>query len=151
MRDSAALPFTSNAHLALVVFAFFVVHLSVQLLPKLALDIDHRIAMAGISVLFIPLLIICFAHAYREIGLKEVGENIDYIYFSVVTFTTLGYGDITPDGNGRVFAILEAISGFLFVPLLISQLINTTKDAGEEYRRDAEEVKKIREIINRND
>lgn len=80
-----------------------------------------------------------------------MGENIDYIYFSVVTFTTLGYGDITPDGNGRVFAILEAISGFLFVPLLISQLINTTKDAGEEYRRDAEEVKKIREIINRND
>ena len=151
IQEGPAVPLLSNSSLTLIAFALFVVHLSAQLVPRLVLDINDRIAMAGVSVLFIPLLIICFAHAYREVGLDGVSVDTDYVYFSVVTFTTLGYGDITPDGAARVFAILEAISGFLFVPLLISQLINTTKDASDEYKRDEEELVKLREVIDRND
>jgi voltage-gated potassium channel Kch len=151
IRDGAAISFVSNSNVTLIAFALFVVHLSAQLLPRLALDIRDRIAMAGISVLFIPLLIICFAHTYREIGLEGIASYTDYIYFSVVTFTTLGYGDISPDGSARIYAILEAISGFLFVPLLISQLINTTRDASDEYKRDKEDLQKLREVIDRND
>ena len=36
---------------------------------------------------------------------------LDYEYFSVVTATTLGYGDLHPIGIGRVFASLEALFG----------------------------------------
>ncbi|WP_175059534.1 potassium channel family protein [Thermococcus sp. 2319x1] len=36
---------------------------------------------------------------------------LDYEYFSVVTATTLGYGDLHPVGVGRVFASLEALFG----------------------------------------
>ena len=35
------------------------------------------------------------------------------IYFSAVTFTTLGYGDVVLEGNQRILSSLEAISGII--------------------------------------
>jgi hypothetical protein len=47
----------------------------------------------------------------------------DALYFSGVTFTTLGYGDITPQGPlGRVLAVVEAAVGFGFVAVVIGYL-----------------------------
>jgi voltage-gated potassium channel Kch len=37
------------------------------------------------------------------------------LYFSVVTFSTLGYGDVVPDPTWRLMAAMEAINGFLLV------------------------------------
>jgi hypothetical protein len=37
------------------------------------------------------------------------------LYFSVVTFSTLGYGDVVPDAEWRLMAAMEAINGFLLV------------------------------------
>jgi voltage-gated potassium channel Kch len=37
----------------------------------------------------------------------------DAIYFSLVTFTTLGYGDITLDESWRVLAAFEAANGII--------------------------------------
>src|SRR5262245_57865979 len=45
----------------------------------------------------------------------------DSLYFSGATFTTLGYGDLTPTGSaGRLLAILEAGTGFGFFAVVIS-------------------------------
>ena len=41
----------------------------------------------------------------------------DALYFSVVTFTTLGYGDFTPVGIGKMVAIVEAFSGAFCISL----------------------------------
>jgi len=35
------------------------------------------------------------------------------LYFSIVTFTTLGYGDLTLDVNWRILASLQAASGII--------------------------------------
>jgi len=80
------------------------------------------------SFSFIPLFIISFALLYREVGLKNVTENIDYLYFSIVTFTTLGYGDIQPSSDAKIFAAIEAVIGFLFVPILVSQVLSVIRD-----------------------
>ncbi len=40
-------------------------------------------------------------------------------YYSVVTFTTLGYGDITPTGAARAFAALEAFIGAFSISLFV--------------------------------
>ncbi len=46
------------------------------------------------------------------------------IYFSFVTLTTLGYGDISPVSPlARSLAILEALTGTLFLAVLISRLV----------------------------
>jgi hypothetical protein len=47
----------------------------------------------------------------------------DYLYFSGVTFFTLGFGDLTPKGSsGRLVAVLEAGIGFAFLAVVISYL-----------------------------
>lgn len=58
--------------------------------------------------------------------LSNVGTNFlgDYIYFSYVTLTTLGYGDITPQVAGsKVVAMLLAIAGQLYIAILIAMLV----------------------------
>jgi hypothetical protein len=46
------------------------------------------------------------------------------IYFSFVTLTTLGYGDISPVSPlARSLAILQALTGTLFLAVLISRLV----------------------------
>ena len=41
------------------------------------------------------------------------------IYYSVVTFTTLGYGDIHPLGHSHIFASIEAFTGAFFIALFV--------------------------------
>ena len=46
------------------------------------------------------------------------------IYFSVMTLTTVGYGDITPiHPMARALAMLEAVIGQLFPVILIARLV----------------------------
>jgi hypothetical protein len=48
----------------------------------------------------------------------------DLYYFSFVTMTTLGYGDITPQvPAARSLATLEAVSGVMFLAVLIGRLV----------------------------
>ena len=37
------------------------------------------------------------------------------LYFSTVTFSTVGFGDITPRHEWRIFGALEGINGFLLI------------------------------------
>ncbi len=43
------------------------------------------------------------------------GDLRDYVYFSMVTYTSLGYGDIFPLGEMRLIAGLEALTGLLMI------------------------------------
>ncbi len=50
--------------------------------------------------------------------------NFIYAYYSFVTLTTLGYGDIAPMTDiAYSLAILEAIIGQLFLTVLIARLV----------------------------
>ena len=69
---------------------------------------------------------------YKGAG-EAVGEQIvplqgylNYLYFSVVTFTTLGYGDFRPIGGCRVLASIEALLGIFFVALFIFTIARRT-------------------------
>ncbi|MDO6687173.1 MULTISPECIES: ion channel [unclassified Agarivorans] len=54
---------------------------------------------------------------------QSLGRNIvaffECLYYSVVTFTTLGYGDFTPVGFSRIFAAIEAFSGSFIIALFV--------------------------------
>jgi len=48
----------------------------------------------------------------------------DFIYFSIVTFTTLGYGDFLPVTDvTRTLAALEAVVGQLYVAIVLARLM----------------------------
>lgn len=51
-------------------------------------------------------------------------SSADYLYFSFVTLTTTGYGDLTAAGGlGRAVAVLEALSGQLYLVTIVSLLV----------------------------
>ncbi len=55
-----------------------------------------------------------WAIAYLAIpNLETLNSLEEATYFSTVTFTTLGYGDIVIDGPWRMFAAIQAMAGHL--------------------------------------
>ncbi len=51
------------------------------------------------------------------------GTNADHMYFSFVTLTTVGYGDLTPvSGVARATAIFEALVGQLYLVAVVATL-----------------------------
>ena len=82
----------------------------------------------------IGMIIFC-ACIYTFTGLNYQGQNVVYqigepfheltslffscLYYSVVTFTTLGYGDFTPVGISRSIAAIEAFTGSFAIALFV--------------------------------
>jgi voltage-gated potassium channel len=52
------------------------------------------------------------------------------MYFSVVTLTTVGYGDIAPVSRvARMLAMVEAITGMFYMAMLIARLVSVYSSA----------------------
>lgn len=57
-------------------------------------------------------------------GAETSMKGFNGLYFSFITLSTLGYGDITPVSNvARMLAAMEAVSGLLYVAVLIARLV----------------------------
>ena len=55
-------------------------------------------------------------------------SSADYQYFSFITLTTTGYGDLTAAGNlGRAFAVLEALTGQIYLVTVVALLISNLR------------------------
>jgi uncharacterized protein YjbI with pentapeptide repeats len=92
---------------------------------------EAPLRIIGISIV----LIICCAFIYMFTGLNFAGEiqtleaDLSFeqnseiffssLYYSVVTFTTLGYGDYTPVGISRAVAAFEAFTGSFTIALFV--------------------------------
>jgi hypothetical protein len=50
----------------------------------------------------------------RVAGVTEL-HLLDAVYLSTVTYTTVGYGDLTPQGPLRLLLGIESLSGFVLV------------------------------------
>ena len=63
------------------------------------------------------------------------------VYFSIVTFTTLGYGDFVPRGVSKAFACVEVLLGIAFFGVFIAKLSSSKQSyhLAQLYARDAQE------------
>jgi len=58
-------------------------------------------------------------------SLEESGAQQDFLYFSFVTLTTLGYGDMSPVAPlAKTLAWFEAVFGQLFLAVTIARLVS---------------------------
>jgi hypothetical protein len=87
-------------------------------------------ALASVALLLLlPISIVGFALLYQEIGLVE-GDDVpvttfaDSLYFSIITWTTVGYGDIKPSPRARLWAAAESFYGYVLMAFLIAQIIS---------------------------
>jgi len=88
---------------------------------------SHRIVRAvikGVTIYFVFTFIfgvLYYLFDSLEIKYPTVTGTfhfLDYIYFSAITFTTIGYGDIIPrDGAGQLLVFFEACCELIFIPV----------------------------------
>jgi len=89
------------------------------------------------------IMVVVFAGLYRVNGLVNgitsmpplLGHGTA-IYFSVVTWTTLGYGDLRPTESMRLFAALQAALGYIFLGLIVGLATNLIARPGAESEND---------------
>ena len=77
----------------------------------MAAIVSHLLQIA----LFAIALGIVIAMGHGTIEGPFVSGLRDYYYYSAVTYTTLGYGDLTPLGHVRFMAGIEALTGLVMV------------------------------------
>ena len=77
-----------------------------------AITLAHVVEAAAFAIGF------WWAAVVLAIGSFDTAQAMswmDYFYFSLVNFTTLGRGDIAPTGHLRLLAAIEAFAGFLMI------------------------------------
>lgn len=71
-----------------------------------------RIGMV-ILVMFLATVMEVLLWAVTYLLLADIEGLEDSLYFSMVTFTTLGYGDVVLDENWRLLSSIEAVNGII--------------------------------------
>ena len=94
--------------------------------------VDVRTVLGAVCIYV--LLGMLFAFLYAAIDALSSGPFFvqtsnattpDFLYFSYITQTTVGYGDFTArDDLGRALAVLEAVSGQLYLVTVIAVLVS---------------------------
>jgi hypothetical protein len=74
--------------------------------------------------LYIALLLMD-GQAFSNIAILDESLKLEMLYFSFVTLTTLGYGDIVPvSTTARFWSVTEAMIGVLFLAVLIGRIVS---------------------------
>jgi Ion channel len=79
---------------------------------------------------------------FAQIQPPAKASTVDYLYFSLTTITTVGYGDLTALGGvGRMLAVLEAIFGQLYLITVVALVVQNLGQARKLRKRMGEEKK----------
>lgn len=89
----------------------------------------------GLTALNVFLFLLTFSAIYHKIGIVDTtldGSPITHdfwacCYYSIITFTSTGYGDFRPQGTGRVLASVQALIGYLVLGLMASTSLSVVK------------------------
>jgi voltage-gated potassium channel len=130
----------SNLYTAVILLLFFLgeAHQAgksiIQSLSKRQVDTNMLTAtlalylLIGLIYAMLYLILMEFnAGALKGIEYAQGGDMfVTAIYFSFVTMTSLGYGDISPTGPvGQIMVIIEAITGTFYMAVIVATMVAT--------------------------
>lgn len=116
---------TALASMASVFFHFGAAEVLISRMQR-----DVRLARLRVTILIVSFIIVHLLEAaifavalkflldsgsYGSLQGVDTGDVGSLLYYSAITFTTVGYGDITPVGDIRIFAAVEALVGMVLV------------------------------------
>ena len=94
-------------------------------------SVDQEAVLGAIAAYLIVGM--CFGFTYRAIGILQPtpffgaagpGDMSQTLFFSFITLTTTGYGDLVPATNpGQSLAVMEAVLGQLFLVTAVAKII----------------------------
>src|SRR5205807_7477329 len=141
-----------------ILFAVFVISNLLRFVLK-APSVNTEILCASISAYLLLGLLWTFgywlvaetipdAFAFNgSTGSNIVMKGFNGLYFSFITLSTVGYGDITPVSKvARMLAAMEAITGLLYVAVLIARLvaIQATPKSNDSCSKTYSEARPVR-------
>lgn len=103
---------------------------------RFALQYPEQSAISSLC-LKIVLMIVAFGQVHAQIGILGPGNVLthnllDGVYFSTITFTTVGYGDFQPLSVGRAAAAIEALVGYISFGMFLAALIGIWIERGKK-------------------
>ncbi|WP_047984644.1 potassium channel family protein [Ornithinibacillus californiensis] len=99
-----------------------------------SLVITYTIVILGFGLIY---FILSFEGIYLVEGgelrqVSPIGSLIHSFYFSGVTMLTIGYGDITPIGIGRLLALIEALIGYILPTAFVIHLVQSNQERARD-------------------
>jgi potassium channel LctB len=61
-----------------------------------------------------------------------LGSIVHSMYFSGATMLTIGYGDITPIGIGRIIAVMQALIGYILPTAFVLRIVQRGQQSRNE-------------------
>lgn len=114
----------------LVFYVYAIITILAYVLRRGPVTLDRLYAAVSVYLLIGMTFAIAYMLLHRLSPPAFASSTIDpidnqaIIYFSYVTLTTLGYGDVTPVlPLARSLAVLEAIIGVLFIAVFVARLV----------------------------
>jgi hypothetical protein len=130
---------------AFIIMALLVVACPVAILTRL---VHHtRVTLETLLGAICVYVLIGLLFAYIDIAYQFIGGTSyfaqpgdhgpsDFVYFSFITMTTVGYGDLSPaEGLPRTTAVFEALAGQVFLVVLVARLVAMYTPASAAARR----------------
>lgn len=123
---------TMSANLLVCLFSAYVLYLVLSKIVS-AKEVDLNILLGAASVYL--LIALAWTASYMIVfQLDPEAFNLihgearpyfhQFLYFSLTTLTTLGYGDITPVSPfAQIWSTMEAVVGTLYMALLVARLV----------------------------
>ena len=106
-----------------------------------ASEIVSRVSTVQLFLIWIGTVILCgcgywLASLLGDHGLVDAGVPLgtnlaglaSSVYFSFVTATSLGYGDIVPVGGARILAVTESVAALLLFGAVVAKFVSHRQD-----------------------
>jgi hypothetical protein len=131
-----------GANLLFMVFNIYVLGIVLgEVVSAVDVDFDILLGAAAVYLLIGIIWTVSYVviHAFDPGAFALIPHETrpifhQFLYFSLMTLTTLGYGDITPlNPFAQIWATMEAVVGTLYIALLVARLVGMYQ--GRQPRR----------------
>mmetsp|Transcript_13964 Transcript_13964/g.37305 ORF Transcript_13964/g.37305 Transcript_13964/m.37305 type:complete len:664 (+) Transcript_13964:73-2064(+) len=144
------------------------VYIRFEIKSKISVGLRHLLALFVYALFLVHIFACIFAFvayvqgpdAYTWLNDVDVlGENptrfdiyVVAVYYSVYTITTIGYGDITPEGTaGRIFSVLTMGIGAAMYGYILSSVVTYVSESTEPQERFRNDMDRLQQYCKNND
>lgn len=127
---------TINFYLSFVVYILFYIYLAISMFRMIlrSKKVNEGVLFGAVNVYLLAgiigaylfmLIEMSFPGSISNLALENIGNPTKFIYFSFVTLSTLGYGDLLPLSTpAQTLAIILSTFGPLYLTIIVAMLVS---------------------------